>query len=172
MAELKLDTERAALCIVEMQNDIIHESNVGVRGIGGVLAAQVQKRGVLAKLQAVIAAARARRVPILYINMCSKPGFPRPNTLLHRRSGRKPMLIEGTWGAEIHEGIAATPEDYVLERRSKHDCGYVIPGEQRLGLLAVVNLEIGTKGTTLRIGGGRQPSDRALPGHTGETLHL
>ena len=82
-ADLLLDAGRAALCIVEMQNDIVHESNIGNRGMGGVLAAQVQKRGVITKLQAVIAAARTAVVPILYVNFCGKPGFPRPNTLIH-----------------------------------------------------------------------------------------
>jgi nicotinamidase-related amidase len=116
--------ERAALCIVEMQNDMVHESNIEKRGIRGVLAAQVQKRGVIAKLQAVIAAARARRVPILYINFCLKPGFPRPNTLLHRRSQREPTLVEGTWGVRIHDALAAQPEDFVLERTVGIDGSY------------------------------------------------
>jgi nicotinamidase-related amidase len=119
-----IQPERAALCIVEMQNDMVHESNIEKRGIRGVLAAQVQKRGVIPKLQAVIAAARARRVPILYINFCLKPGFPRPNTLLHRRSQREPTLVEGTWGVQIHEALAARPEDFVLERTVGIDGSY------------------------------------------------
>src|SRR5215470_14279808 len=124
MPDLELDVDRAALCIVEMQNDMVHESNIEKRGIRGVLAAQVQKRGVIAKLQAVIAAARARQVPILYINFCLKPGFPRPNTLLHRRSQREPTLVEGTWGVRIHEALAARPEDFVLERTVGVDGSY------------------------------------------------
>ena len=60
MPDLELDADRTALCIVEMQNDIVHESNIGKRGIGGVLAAQVQKRGVIPRLQTVIAGARTR----------------------------------------------------------------------------------------------------------------
>ena len=82
MPDLSLDAARAALCIVEMQNDIVHERNVGERGLGGVLAAQVQKRGVIAKLQGVMAACRARGVPILYINFCGKPGFSRHSIIL------------------------------------------------------------------------------------------
>jgi len=124
MADLVLDAGRAALCIVEMQNDIVHESNIGKRGMGGVLAAQVQKRGVIAKLQAVIAAARTARVPILYVNFCGKPGFPRPNTLIHRRSQRHPMLVEGTWGVETHDALAPKPEDFVLERTVGVDGSY------------------------------------------------
>ena len=123
-ADLLLDAGRAALCIVEMQNDIVHESNIGKRGIGGVLAAQVEKRGVIPKLQTVIAAARARGVPILYVNFCGKPGFPRPNTLIHRRSQRQPMLVKGTWGVETHAALTPRPEDFVLERTVGVDGSY------------------------------------------------
>ena len=124
MSDLQLDTSRAALCIVEMQNDMVHESNIEKRGIRGVLATQVKKREVIPKLQAVIGAARTRSVPILYINFCLKPGFPRPNTLLHRRSQREPTLVEGTWGVQIHEALAARPEDFVFERTVGIDGSY------------------------------------------------
>jgi len=116
--------ERAALCIVEMQNDMVHESNIEKRGIRGVLAAQVKKRGVIPKLQRVLDAARARGVPVLYINFCLKPGFPRPRTLLHRRAQREPTLVEGTWGVQIHEALAALPADFVLERTVGIDGSY------------------------------------------------
>jgi nicotinamidase-related amidase len=124
MPELALDADRAALCLVEMQNDIVHESNVGKRGLGGVLAEQVQKRGVIPKLQRLTAAARRRGVPVLYINFCGKPGFPRPNTLLHRRSGKEPRLVEGTWGVRTHEALAPAAEDFVLERTVGVDGSY------------------------------------------------
>ena len=116
MADLALPVDRTALLLVEMQNDIVHESNVGQRGLGGVLAMQVQKRGIVAKLQALTAAARARGVPVLYINFCGKPGFPRPNARLYRLSASKPRLIEGTWGVRTHEALTPEPRDYVLER--------------------------------------------------------
>lgn len=123
-AGLVFDVERAALCIVEMQNDIVHESNIGKRGIGGVLAAQVQKRGVLDRLQPVLAAARARQMPVLYINFALKPGFPKPNTKLHNRSRSQPTLIEGTWGVQVHEAITPLPSDFVLERTIGIDGSY------------------------------------------------
>ena len=124
MADLVLDPDHAALCLVEMQNDIVHESNVGKRGLGGVLAAQVQRRGVIPRLKTLVAAARTRGVPVVYVNFALKPGFPRPNTLLHRRSQREPTLIEGTWGAEIHPELAATPADFVLLRTVGVDGSY------------------------------------------------
>src|SRR5215510_7378982 len=124
MPDLVLPVDRAALLLVEMQNDIVHESNVGERGLGGVLAMQVQKRGIVAKLQTLAAAARERGVPVLYVNFCGKPGFPRPNTRLHRLSASKPRLVEGTWGVEVHEALAPRPEDFVLERTVGVDGSY------------------------------------------------
>jgi nicotinamidase-related amidase len=123
-AEIALDPAHAALCIVEMQNDIVHASNIGKRGMRGVLAAQVEKRGVIAKLQAVLAAVRARQVPVLYINFALKPGFPRPNTLLHKRAQREPTLVEGSWGVRTHEALGPRPEDFVLERTVGIDGSY------------------------------------------------
>ena len=111
-----MQVARAALLLVELQNDIVHESNIGKKGIGGVLAAQVQKRGVLAKVAQLVAAARRARVPVMYINYARKLDFPRPKTLLHRRAAAEPTLIEHTWGAETHERVAPAAEDFVLTR--------------------------------------------------------
>lgn len=124
MADFTLDVSRAALLLVEMQNDIVHESNVGAKGLGGVLAEQVQRRGIVAKLQTLTAAARARDVPVLYVNFCGKPGFPRPSARLYRISGSKPRLVEGTWGVQVHEALTPRPEDFVLERTVGVDGSY------------------------------------------------
>jgi nicotinamidase-related amidase len=89
-----------------------------------VLAKQVHARGVIPKLVQLTAAARARGVPVLYVNFVGKPGFPRPNTLLHRRSASKPRLIEGTWGVQVHEALTPQPQDFVLERTVGVDGSY------------------------------------------------
>lgn len=116
MADLDLPVHRAALLLVELQNDIVHESNIGAPGFRGVLAAQVQRRGVLEKVRGLIDAAHAARVPVGYVNYARKPDFPRPRTLLHRRTGVTPTLIEGTWGAETHAAVTPAAEDFVFTR--------------------------------------------------------
>lgn len=122
---LEFDIDLSALLVVELQNDMVHESNVGKRGLGGRLAPEVARRGVLEKSAAVIAAARARRVPILYVNMCAKPGFPRPPAPIYRRLSAGPQaLVEGTWGAEVHERVTPRPEDFVLCRTVSFDGSY------------------------------------------------
>jgi nicotinamidase-related amidase len=122
---LEFDVDRSALLVVELQNDMVHESNVGKRGLGGRLAPEVARRGVLEKAANVIAAARSRGVPILYVNMCAKPGFPRPPAPIYRRLAQGPQaLVEGTWGAEVHERVAPRAEDFVLCRTVSFDGSY------------------------------------------------
>jgi nicotinamidase-related amidase len=147
MAGFELEVARAALCIVEMQNDVIHESKIGERGIGGVLAMQVRKRGVIPRLQALAAAFRARGVPVLYVNFALKPGFPRPRTRLHQRSQRTPMLVEGTWGSRVHEDLAPRAEDFVLERTVGIDGSYgtqLYPVLRQLGRTTMVMTGVST----------------------------
>jgi nicotinamidase-related amidase len=116
MSALELPIRRAALLLVELQNDIVHESNIGTPGFRGVLADQVERRGVLARVQTLCGAARRAGVPVGYINYARKTDFPRPRTLLHRRTGVTPTLIEGTWGAETHAAVAPQAEDFVFTR--------------------------------------------------------
>jgi nicotinamidase-related amidase len=124
MSELDLPVARAALLIVELQNDIVHAANIGKKGFRGVLAAQVQKREVLPKVRALIAAAHGAGVPVGYVNYARKPDFPRPQTLLHRRTAAEPTLIEGTWGAETHASVAPGPQDFVFTRCVAVDGSY------------------------------------------------
>jgi nicotinamidase-related amidase len=116
MPDLDLPVDRAAVLLVELQNDIVHEDNIGKKGFRGVLAAQVQKRTVLQKARQLIDAAHAAGVPVCYINYARKPDFPRPKTVLHRRTAAEPTLIEGTWGAETHAAVTPGPQDFVLTR--------------------------------------------------------
>lgn len=124
MADLELPVARAALLIVELQNDIVHEANIGKKGFRGVLAAQVQKRAVLPKVRALIDAAHAAGVPVGYVNYARKPDFPRPKTLLHRRTAAEPTLIEATWGAETHAAVAPSAADFVFTRCVAVDGSY------------------------------------------------
>ena len=122
---LEFAADRAALLVVELQNDMVHESNVGKGGLGGRLAPEVARRGVIDKTAGVIDAARKRAVPVLYVNMCAKPGFPRPPAPIYRRLAKGPQaLVEGSWGAEVHERVRPLAQDFVLCRTLSFDGSY------------------------------------------------
>jgi nicotinamidase-related amidase len=124
MGDLALDANRCAVVVIECQNDLIHESKIGAKGIGGALASAVRERDVLANIARVLQAARAARVPVLYANKEGRPGIPTTDAPIFRWSRQHPMLIEGTWGAKVHEAIAPQPGDHVIRRFLSVDASY------------------------------------------------
>ena len=117
-----LRPEVAAVLVVELQNDVVSESRAGERGLGGALAAAVARRGVLPRAASLLAAARAARVPVAYVNVANKPGFPRPRAKIYELAAKRgPMLVEGTWGAETHPAVSPGPGDHVFTRTCSMD---------------------------------------------------
>lgn len=121
---LTLPRDRTAVVVIECQNDLIHESKIGTKGIGGALAAAVRERNVLTHIAEVIQAARAAQVPVLYANKESKPGIPTTDAPIFRMGKRNPILQEGTWGADVHPAIAPRDGDYVIRRFLSVDASY------------------------------------------------
>ena len=124
MTSLRLDPNRTAVVVIECQNDLVHESNIGKKGIGGALAEAVRDRNVLGNIRTVLDAARAAQVPVLYANKESKPGMPTGEAPIFRWSKKHPILIEGSWGAEVHEVIAPCVGDFVIRRFLSVDASY------------------------------------------------
>lgn len=121
---LTLPRDRTAVVIIECQNDLIHESKIGTGGIGGALAAAVRERNVLDHIATIVHAARAVQVPIFYANKESKPGVPTTNAPIFRIGRRNPILLEGTWGADVHPAIAPVTGDFVIRRFLSVDASY------------------------------------------------
>jgi nicotinamidase-related amidase len=124
MSPLQLDATRCAVVVIECQNDLIHESRIGGRGIGGALAVAVRERGVLERIARVLTAARRAKVPVLYANKESRPDMPIGDAPIFRWSRRHPLLVEGTWGAAVHDSIAPQAGDQVIRRFFSIDASY------------------------------------------------
>lgn len=107
-------TERSALLVLDLINDVVHpEGKVG-RHHG--YAAQVQARGVIDQAARAIARARARGMPVVYVVIGFSstylewpPGSP---LFFDARDDGKVEL--GTWGTEVHAKVAPTPGDPVV----------------------------------------------------------
>ncbi len=121
---LALPRARTAVVVIECQNDLVHESKIGGAGIGGALAAAVRERNVLDRIAGVLQAARGAQVPVLYANKESKQGVPTGDAPIFRIGKRSPILLEGTWGAEVHPAIAPQDGDFVLPRFLSIDASY------------------------------------------------
>lgn len=132
LTPLELDADRSAVVVIECQNDLIHESRIGEKSIGNALATAVRDRVVLANIARILATARAAGVPVLYANKETRPGMPVGDAPIYRMSRRHPILLEGTWGAAVHDSIAPQPGDHVLRRVLSIDASY---GSDIYGLL-------------------------------------
>jgi len=144
---LTLARERTAVVVIECQNDLIHESHIGTRGIGGALAAAVKERDLLKHIAAVLDAARAAQVPILYANKESRPGIPTTSAPIFRIGKRAPILQEGTWGAEVHAAIAPQAGDHVIRRFLSVDASYgssLFATLRALGRSVIVTMGVST----------------------------
>ncbi len=124
MSDLTLDPHRCAAVVIECQNDLIHDSKIGAKGIGNALATAVRQRNVLANIARVLATARAVGVPVLYANKESRSSVPPGDAPIYRMSRRNPILAEGSWGAQVHDAIAPLPGDQVLRRILSIDASY------------------------------------------------
>jgi ureidoacrylate peracid hydrolase len=113
---LTLAHDRTVVLVIECQNDLIHESNIGSKGIGAALAAMVRERDLIGHVKRILEAARAADVPVVYVNKESKPGIPVPSAPIFRLMKQRPLLAEGSWGAEVHPALQPRHGDYVIRR--------------------------------------------------------
>jgi nicotinamidase-related amidase len=112
-----------AMLVVELQNDLVHPSLAGTKGLGGKLAEAVQERGVLPRLAALLSRCRAVGVPVLYATKERHPSIPVPERPTLYRAARRMQakLVTGTWGAQIVDEIAPQESDIVLARFTSID---------------------------------------------------
>lgn len=104
--QLTLDTRHTAVLIMDYQQNIV--ANVAAN-----------YPGLLDRAAAVLTAARTAEVPVIYIAVRFRPGYPEVSPRNRafssiRASGR---LIEGTPGAEIHPQVAPRADEPVVVKR-------------------------------------------------------
>ncbi|MGE3538207.1 MAG: cysteine hydrolase family protein [Candidatus Tectimicrobiota bacterium] len=107
MAEaLPFDRAQSAVLIMDYQNDIV----------SGVEASYPH---LLERAAAVLSAARRAGVPVFYVVVRFRPGYPEVSARNKLFSGIKAAgrLAEGTPGAEIHPKVAPQPGEIIVTKR-------------------------------------------------------
>ena len=112
-----------AFIVVELQNDLVHPSLIGQKGLMGKLAEAVQIRGVLPRLAGLLERCRAAGVPVLYATKERHPSIPQPTHAKIYKAARAgdPKLMHDTWGAKVVDEVAPADGDLVLPRFSSID---------------------------------------------------
>ena len=105
MAMTQFDRDRAAVLIMDYQNDV-------------VLRFAEADDSLLQRAARVLSAARAAGVPVIYVVIHFRPGYPEvPASGVFNRVRQSGMLQEGTEGAAIHEAVAPQPGDLIVTKK-------------------------------------------------------
>jgi len=147
MTNPAIDRQRAAVLVIECQNDLVHESRAAQKGVSGALARAVAAKEMLPRMQRLLDAARSAAVPVLYATIENRPDIPKPDCAIYRWSKGQQILRPGTWGAEVHERIRPQPQDLVLQRHLSIDPSYgssLWPTLRTLGKTTLITMGVST----------------------------
>ena len=113
---LEIDKRHTALLAMDFENDVVHPDGA-FKDFG--FAKMVADNNVLDKAAQLLAAARGAGLTVIYVSVKFRPGYPeRPaNAGLWQGLHGATALVEGTWGAEIHEKVAPQPGEAVVTKR-------------------------------------------------------
>ena len=113
---LSIDKGHTALLAMDFENDILHE-NGAFKDFG--FAQMVKQNDVLGRTARLLDAARRAGVRVIYVSVKFRPGYPeRPlNTGLWQGMAAANALVEGTWGATIHEAVTPKEGEPVVTKR-------------------------------------------------------
>lgn len=113
---LTIDTARTALLVMDFENDVVHEDGA-FKDFG--FAAMVKQNDVFSKTARLLDVSRRSGLKVIYVSVKFRSGYPeRPaNGGLFGALVGASALVEGTWGAEIHEAVAPQEGEAVVTKR-------------------------------------------------------
>jgi nicotinamidase-related amidase len=109
-----INPSTSALLVLHYQNGLVRHE--GVFAFSGT-AAQVEKHGCLEKTAAVLEAGRATGIPVIYVNIEFRPGFPelkKPTYPLIESIQERNAFLRGSWDAAVPEELAPAPDDIMV----------------------------------------------------------
>ena len=113
---LELDRQHTALLAMDFENDIVHPEGA-FKDFG--FAQMVADNNVLDKTAQLLVAARGAGITVIHVSVKFRPGYPeRPaNAGLWQGLHGATALVEGTWGATIHDQVAPQAGEIVVTKR-------------------------------------------------------
>ena len=114
---ITIDKEHSALLAMDFENDLVHGDGA-FKDFG--FAQMVRENDVLGKTARLLDAARRASLKVIYISVKWRPGHPGINRSagLFQAVVEANALVEGTWGASIHEAVAPREGEPVVTKRA------------------------------------------------------
>jgi nicotinamidase-related amidase len=100
---------RTALLLVDLQNEFMHPD--------GALAGDFPARSapLLEAVRQLVAWAHAQQWPVIWLRLAFRPGhFDAVRDSMSRRRG---TLVDGSWGAELLDGLGRDGDDIVITKK-------------------------------------------------------
>jgi nicotinamidase-related amidase len=100
---------RTCLLLVDIQNEVFHADGV----LAGDFPAQAEP--MLAAVRALVSWAHDRGHPVIWLRLAFRPGhFDAVRDSMSRKRG---TFLDGTWGAEILDGLGRADTDVVITKK-------------------------------------------------------
>jgi ureidoacrylate peracid hydrolase len=110
----KTDPSRSALLVLHYQNGLVrHEGVFAFSGTAG----QVERHKCLEKTATVLKAGRGVGIPVVYVNIEFRPGFPelkKPTYPLIESIQERNAFIRGSWDAAVPDELKPEADDIVV----------------------------------------------------------
>ncbi|MFH1125167.1 MAG: isochorismatase family cysteine hydrolase [Pseudomonadota bacterium] len=139
---LRLEKDKSALIIVDMQNMFVHpKGTFGSRGI------DVSGAGRLVKpISDMAGAFRIKHRPVIYARHTFRPNFPDRSRmyveLMYARQGKEPtgILLRDSWESAIVDELTPLPDDILIDAKHLFSCFHQTDMEMVLRNLGIENL--------------------------------
>jgi nicotinamidase-related amidase len=104
------------LLALHYQNEVVHaDGKIRV----GIAEASPKRAAVVAAAKRLLGGARAHRVPVISVRIAFAAGYRdvAQNAPIWRRVVAAGAFVEGSWGAEFHDGLGPLPGEVVVTHR-------------------------------------------------------
>jgi nicotinamidase-related amidase len=100
---------RTAVLLIDLQNEVLHAN-------GGLAGDFPSKAGpLLDAIRALVAWARTQGAPVIWVRLAFRAGHV--DAVRDSMSRTKGTLLDGTWGAELLDGLGREPGDIVITKK-------------------------------------------------------
>ncbi len=116
---MQLVLDRAALLLVDVQRDALHPD--GALGRAGQAPGAAEVSRLLDAWGRLVDLMREAGRPVVWVKTGLRPDFAdttyAPVWLERRQAEVGPFFIDGSWGAELMDGVDSRPDDYVVTKK-------------------------------------------------------
>ena len=114
---IDIDRDHTAILAMDLENDLVHEDGA-FKDFG--FAQMVKENDVFAKITGLLEAARSAGVKVIYVAVRWRPDHPEINRSagLFQAIIEGNALVEGSWGAAIHDAVAPREGEPVITKRA------------------------------------------------------